>query len=460
MYRASLGTRGETRRQAAEAETALIGRVRKWTRAPPAPARLAPHVRVSSWVRAPEAPPSPPRRSVPDEAEADKDDEMNDTVERVGEGEPMDSVTLAAQPDGVGEIAPAAGRKTAADDDTSMAPSNTANAASESAPALAPGLALMSGPTVLSPDAGADAPGMLVGSLDDCETTATDALDASSILARVSAPVKALNAIPSPGVNVAVDPSAPSDPNASLEPISQRKPVAPLRPSVESVPISPKKSVRPIGQDASTEPAEPALNALILSRDMQVPVSAPDIDEPRDGGNTEPFACQTNLPAEQPDAQPKEMISEQVNFAHSSDATNAFENATGGRENEQSAPMEDAAAALNALMPQNPVDVTTLGSLLGFQSADGQEENFEFRNMPASAVPPMISDEFDLASTTVDAQGGSVGHKVLRNAPSDTPESSDFAPDDIPLQTPTGQISANEKPSIAENISSAYHRPQ
>ena len=50
MYRASLGTRGETRRAAAEAEHAVIGRVRRWERKV-GPAPLAPHVTIPMWVR-------------------------------------------------------------------------------------------------------------------------------------------------------------------------------------------------------------------------------------------------------------------------------------------------------------------------------------------------------------------------------------------------------------------------
>lgn len=63
-YRASLGTRGELRRIAAEAETAIIERVRPWQRKVQ-PCRLAPHVVVPQWIRSelppkPRTPPAPP----------------------------------------------------------------------------------------------------------------------------------------------------------------------------------------------------------------------------------------------------------------------------------------------------------------------------------------------------------------------------------------------------------------
>eukprot|EP00172_Hildenbrandia_rubra_P000603 Plantae.Rhodophyta-Hildenbrandia_rubra.ctg13228.p2 GENE.Plantae.Rhodophyta-Hildenbrandia_rubra.ctg13228~~Plantae.Rhodophyta-Hildenbrandia_rubra.ctg13228.p2 ORF type:complete len:605 (+),score=162.05 Plantae.Rhodophyta-Hildenbrandia_rubra.ctg13228:612-2426(+) len=45
-----LGTRGETRRAAAEAEAALVGRVRRWRRIVQ-PVALAPHVQIEQWVR-------------------------------------------------------------------------------------------------------------------------------------------------------------------------------------------------------------------------------------------------------------------------------------------------------------------------------------------------------------------------------------------------------------------------
>lgn len=63
MYRTSLGTRGETRRAAAEAETAVVGRVRRWRRET-RPSPLAPHVVVPQWVRGerPVAPASPVKR--------------------------------------------------------------------------------------------------------------------------------------------------------------------------------------------------------------------------------------------------------------------------------------------------------------------------------------------------------------------------------------------------------------
>lgn len=57
-YRASLGTRGELRRIAAEAETATIERVRPWRRQVQ-PCKLAPHVVVPQWIRS-ELPPKPP----------------------------------------------------------------------------------------------------------------------------------------------------------------------------------------------------------------------------------------------------------------------------------------------------------------------------------------------------------------------------------------------------------------
>lgn len=56
-YRASLGTRGELRRIAAEAETATIDRVRPWERKIQ-PCKLAPHVIVPQWIRS-ELPPKP-----------------------------------------------------------------------------------------------------------------------------------------------------------------------------------------------------------------------------------------------------------------------------------------------------------------------------------------------------------------------------------------------------------------
>lgn len=59
MYRPSLGTRGEARRAQIEAETALLGRVRPWTRVPNQPCPLAPHVFVPRWIRAPDPPTSP-----------------------------------------------------------------------------------------------------------------------------------------------------------------------------------------------------------------------------------------------------------------------------------------------------------------------------------------------------------------------------------------------------------------
>lgn len=59
MYRPSLGTRGETRRAAAEAETALVGRVRAWKRKQAEPCALAPHVLVPQWIRTENAPTSP-----------------------------------------------------------------------------------------------------------------------------------------------------------------------------------------------------------------------------------------------------------------------------------------------------------------------------------------------------------------------------------------------------------------
>lgn len=80
MYRTSLGTRGETRRAAAEAETAVVGRVRRWKR-DTRPSTLAPHVVVPQWVRGerPVAPPSPVKRvsappspTVPEAAKLDK----------------------------------------------------------------------------------------------------------------------------------------------------------------------------------------------------------------------------------------------------------------------------------------------------------------------------------------------------------------------------------------------------
>jgi hypothetical protein len=65
MYRPSLGTRGETRRAAAEAETAIVGRVRPWTRNAAEPCPLAPHVLVPRWVRAPDPPAPPPKALTP-----------------------------------------------------------------------------------------------------------------------------------------------------------------------------------------------------------------------------------------------------------------------------------------------------------------------------------------------------------------------------------------------------------
>lgn len=60
-YRASLGTRGELRRIAAEAETATIDRVRPWHRRIQG-CRLAPHVVVPQWIRSeqPAKPRTPP----------------------------------------------------------------------------------------------------------------------------------------------------------------------------------------------------------------------------------------------------------------------------------------------------------------------------------------------------------------------------------------------------------------
>ncbi|PXF42295.1 hypothetical protein BWQ96_08014 [Gracilariopsis chorda] len=55
--RPSLGTRGELRRIAAEAEAATIDRVRPWRRTTQA-CRLAPHVVIPQWIRY-EHPPSP-----------------------------------------------------------------------------------------------------------------------------------------------------------------------------------------------------------------------------------------------------------------------------------------------------------------------------------------------------------------------------------------------------------------
>lgn len=64
MYRASLGTRGETRRAAAEAETALVGRVSRWKRVVK-PAALAPHVIIEQWERGERPPPSPRAPTTP-----------------------------------------------------------------------------------------------------------------------------------------------------------------------------------------------------------------------------------------------------------------------------------------------------------------------------------------------------------------------------------------------------------
>ena len=61
-YRASLGTRGELRRIAAEAETATIDRVRPWHRRVQG-CRLAPHVVVPQWIRSEQ--PAKPRMSPP-----------------------------------------------------------------------------------------------------------------------------------------------------------------------------------------------------------------------------------------------------------------------------------------------------------------------------------------------------------------------------------------------------------
>lgn len=49
-YRSSLGTRGELRRIAAEAETATIEHVRPWKRKLQ-PCKFAPHVMIPQWVR-------------------------------------------------------------------------------------------------------------------------------------------------------------------------------------------------------------------------------------------------------------------------------------------------------------------------------------------------------------------------------------------------------------------------
>ena len=61
-YRASLGTRGELRRIAAEAESVTIDHVRPWIRKVQ-PCRLAPHVIVPQWIRLenPVKPKPPPR---------------------------------------------------------------------------------------------------------------------------------------------------------------------------------------------------------------------------------------------------------------------------------------------------------------------------------------------------------------------------------------------------------------
>lgn len=61
-YRASLGTRGELRRIAAEAETTTIDQVRPWHRNVQ-PCRLAPHVIVPQWIRSSE--PAAPRPAAP-----------------------------------------------------------------------------------------------------------------------------------------------------------------------------------------------------------------------------------------------------------------------------------------------------------------------------------------------------------------------------------------------------------
>lgn len=65
-YRPSLGTRGELRRIAAEAETATIERVRPWKRKLQ-PCKLAPHVLVPQWVRGEPVAPQPRAGSIADE---------------------------------------------------------------------------------------------------------------------------------------------------------------------------------------------------------------------------------------------------------------------------------------------------------------------------------------------------------------------------------------------------------
>lgn len=65
-YRPSLGTRGELRRIAAEAETATIERVRPWKRKLQ-PCKLAPHVLVPQWVRGEAAQQQPPANCYSDE---------------------------------------------------------------------------------------------------------------------------------------------------------------------------------------------------------------------------------------------------------------------------------------------------------------------------------------------------------------------------------------------------------
>lgn len=64
-YRASLGTRGELRRIAAEAESATIEQVRPWHRKLQ-PCQLAPHVTVPQWIRSehPPKPKTPPPRQI------------------------------------------------------------------------------------------------------------------------------------------------------------------------------------------------------------------------------------------------------------------------------------------------------------------------------------------------------------------------------------------------------------
>jgi hypothetical protein len=106
MHRASLGTRGETRRQAAEAETALIGRVRKWRRVGPGPAGLAPHVLVPTWVRAPDAPASPlrpPSRHEEGVDNAQDDAPLDAEADLPREPHRMDVVVDALTPGGQAE---------------------------------------------------------------------------------------------------------------------------------------------------------------------------------------------------------------------------------------------------------------------------------------------------------------------------------------------------------------------